>query len=240
MAEHDVQSRDIEDAYEDERIYYSEEEMGTARKKVDRSFTASLARYLWIMIAFFSVAVLAFLTSLAVARAMDVNYIQVSGSSMEPSFSNSDGFWLYNGSDGPQRDDIVVFLEPDSWRDSISGEDFSSMSNTDDDGRTYFLKRAIAVPGDSLVMSYDGVSVNGVVEVDNSDDTKYCSKGLEDEEYTLGEDEYLMLGDNTSHSTDAYALWCSGTEAEDIVVRDSHVEYYGHNYLRIPGGMPFT
>lgn len=77
--------------------------------------------------------------------------------------------------------------------------------NYPDRGRTLFVKRLIALPGDSIEI------INGVVYVNdelvNEDDIDKMSDGTHFRanypRRVLGEDEYFVMGDNRDHSNDS-------------------------------------
>lgn len=113
--------------------------------------------------------------------------VTVSGNSMEPAVSDGDSILvnrlIYALSD-PKAGDVVVFLP--------NGNEKSH----------YYVKRVVAVPGDT-VRIIDGVLyVNGEM-YDEEDTEAIVSAGLAEEEITVGEDEYFVLGDNRNSSEDS-------------------------------------
>jgi signal peptidase I len=85
----------------------------------------------------------------------------------------------------PKINDIIVFLP--------NGNEKSH----------YYVKRVVAVPGDTVVITDGVLYVNGEqfeeqVEVSRMDDA-----GVASEEFTLGLDEYFVLGDNRNNSEDS-------------------------------------
>lgn len=82
-------------------------------------------------------------------------------------------------------------------------------------GRTYFVKRVVAVPGDSVYREngvthvvYETVDENGEsVTVDEALDAEFVSVFYNPEDdyepYVLGEDEYFVVGDNRGNSHDS-------------------------------------
>ena len=85
----------------------------------------------------------------------------------------------------PKPNDIIVFLP--------NGNEKSH----------YYVKRVIAVPGDTVLIQNGTVYVNGEafdeeISVDSIQDA-----GLAEEEITLGTDEYFVLGDNRNNSEDS-------------------------------------
>ena len=107
---------------------------------------------------------------------------------MESTLSNGDnilinrfGYMLGK----PKQDDVVVFLP--------NGNEKSH----------YYIKRVIAVPGDTLQIKNGEVYVNGELFAEDVDVAQMEDAGLAAEEVTLGEDEYFVLGDNRNNSEDS-------------------------------------
>lgn len=130
---------------------------------------------LWALVAIYA------LVNLASVRYM------VDGISMEPAFASGQIlivsrlpylFW------SPQRGDVVVFhLPEDPFQD--------------------YIKRIIAIPGDTLEIRHTQVFINGVLQ-DESYLAEPCGAGLcENRIWQIGSDEYFMMGDNRNHSSDS-------------------------------------
>lgn len=125
----------------------------------------------------------------------------VSGSSMEPNFSNGERIivnkMIYLWQE-PQRGDVIVFHAPD-------GKDY--------------IKRIIALPGETVMVYGDDVTVDGrllhenylqeVLDDARKSGTSYnkakhfqvTPSGIEPE--TVPEGHYFVMGDNRSHSIDS-------------------------------------
>jgi len=120
---------------------------------------------------------------------------QVKGSSMEPNFT--DGEYLLTDKltyqfSTPQRGDVVVFKAPST---EACAED-----------ECEYIKRIIGLPGDTVMVQGNKVYLNGqlldqkvipedFVTVAGS----FCQEGVE---VTVPEGQYLVFGDNRSHSRD--------------------------------------
>ena len=121
-----------------------------------------------------------------------VNFVgqrtEVVGSSMESTLSDGDNLIVdkisYRFND-PKRYDIIVFP-------------FRYAKNT------YYIKRIIGMPGETVRIDYDGV-----IYIDDKELTEYYGKeviedpGIAVREITLGKDEYFVMGDNRNNSTDS-------------------------------------
>ena len=133
---------------------------------------------------------------------------QVSGESMETTLSDGDHLIVdkisYRFND-PQRYDIIVFpyrLEKN----------------------TYYIKRIIGLPGETVQIVNGYVYINGV-QLDEHYGNEIMEKpGIAAEPVTLGEDEYFVLGDNRNNSQD------SRTASVGVIHRD---EVLGRAWVRI-------
>ncbi|MCI9387012.1 MAG: signal peptidase I [Lachnospiraceae bacterium] len=111
----------------------------------------------------------------------------VIGSSMEPSLYNGQEIFLnrlvYKVA-SPRAGDVVVFLP--------NGNEKSH----------YYVKRVVGVPGDKLYIKSGMLYVNGEVVEEYFND-RIAEPGILENEVTLGEDEYFVIGDNCNSSEDS-------------------------------------
>ena len=112
----------------------------------------------------------------------------VSGSSMEPTLSNTDQLILdkisYRFSE-PKRFDIIVF--PFQYKEN-----------------TYYVKRVIGLPGETVQIDLEGnIYINGEILEEDYGKEKINFPGLAVEPITLGDDEYFVMGDNRNNSSDS-------------------------------------
>ena len=112
----------------------------------------------------------------------------VVGQSMSETLNNGDEVlvnrFTYILTD-PKPNDIIVFLP--------NGNEKSH----------YYVKRVIAVPGDTILIQNGEVYVNGEPFAEEVDVSAMEDAGLAAEEMTLGNDEYFVLGDNRNNSEDS-------------------------------------
>lgn len=113
--------------------------------------------------------------------------VTVVGNSMEPAISDGSQIlvnrFIYNIKT-PKSGDVIVFLP--------NGNEKSH----------YYVKRVIGVPGDKVQIKSGLLYVNGeLYDVEDTDTIK--NAGLAEEELTVGEDEYFVLGDNRNSSEDS-------------------------------------
>jgi len=136
---------------------------------------------------------------------------KIKGQSMHPNFP--DGEYLLTEKvtyyrDDPQRGDIVVFKPP------ISEDEF--------------IKRVIALPGESVMVLNGRVFVNDTelkedyIKV-NTNSGGFLSEG---EKYIVPDGNYVVMGDNRPHSSDSRA-W--GPITKDIITGKAWVIYYPFN-----------
>jgi signal peptidase I len=146
------------------------------------------------------IAVIYTFVNLATARAV------VEGTSMRPNFETGQlvivNRFAYFFS-APARGDVVVLHNP---------------RNSDED----FIKRVIGLPGETVQILNGRVYVNGT-----SLDEPYVSQSnvcqVCDGEWTLGPDEYFVLGDNRRSSHDSHNF---GPIARRLIVGQAWIRYW--------------
>lgn len=126
-----------------------------------------------------------------IIRSFLIQPFLVSGSSMIPNFSDGDYLLIdeltYHFR-APKRGEVSVFKSPI-------------------DASTYFIKRIIGLPGETIKIKEGNITVFDDKHPEGSLlNESYLSKSVftkGDEEFKLKGDEYLMLGDNRSFSFDS-------------------------------------
>ena len=112
---------------------------------------------------------------------------KVSGHSMETTLSDGDNLIVdkisYRFRD-PERFEIIVF--PFQYEE-----------------HTYYIKRIIGLPGETVQVIDGYVYINGEVLDENYGLEVMDDPGIAAEPITLAEDEYFVLGDNRNHSSDS-------------------------------------
>ena len=107
---------------------------------------------------------------------------------MADTLSNGDQIlvnrFIYKVTD-PKPNDLIVFLP--------NGNEKSH----------YYVKRVIAVPGDTVQIKSGAVYVNGELFEEEVDVSAMEEAGLAADEIKLEEDEYFVLGDNRNNSEDS-------------------------------------
>ena len=130
----------------------------------------------------------------------------VEGESMEPSLSDGDSIIIQKISyylGDPERFDVVVF--PVNHKSGQSE-------------KTYYVKRVIGLPGETVQIQKGKVYING--KRLKGDD--YClsdslNPGKAAEPIVLGKDEYFVLGDNRNRSTDSRSDYVGLIRKKDIM-----------------------
>lgn len=163
------------------------------RKKVTLSAAKSAV---WFAVEIVIVLLAAF--ALVYCAGMKVTVI---GNSMESTLSDGETVlvnrFTYNLAE-PKSGDVVVFLP--------NGNEKSH----------YYIKRVVGVPGDTVLIQDGVLYVNGEM-FDEGTTEAIQTAGLAEEEVTVGEDEFFVLGDNRSSSEDSrYAN--IGNVSKDYIV----------------------
>ena len=140
------------------------------------------------------------LVNLATARAI------VEGNSMQPNFQPKqlivvNRFAYYFGE--PHRGDVIVLHNP---------------TNLNDDD---LIKRVIGLPGDTIKIVEGRVYINGVM-VSEPYIVKFCDTGC-DGTWTLGQNQYFVLGDNRSNSLDSHIF---GPINRALIVGQAWIRYW--------------
>ena len=132
----------------------------------------------------------------------------IRGQSMEPSFQNDDLIivtkYVY-AMDEPQRGDIIVF-------------------HSEDEQNRDFLKRVIGLPNDVIVMDRGEIFINDI-KLDEPYIEEICRRRrCRNRTWTLGENEYFVLGDNRNNSQDSVDF---GPIRRDQIIGKAWLRYDG-------------
>ncbi len=166
------------------------------RKKKKRKKTVK--RILFLFLETVVVIVLAFfLVKIAIERTV------VPGTSMEPTLTEGTSIIVNRLAylrKGPERFDVIVFEQ--------EGEEHSY----------YHVKRVIGLPGETVQIANGLVHINGKPLKEAVHGlAKIHLAGLAEEEFTLDEDEYFVLGDNRNKSEDSRFANIGNVIKEQIV-----------------------
>lgn len=128
---------------------------------------------------------------------------QVRGSSMEPTLQDGQylvvsklTYWLHP----PERGDVIVFHPPSSVSDD-------------------YIKRIIGLPGEKIEIRSGEVQVDGVL-LDEPYVAKHSSYS---DSWSLGQNEYFVLGDNRGNSSDSHT-W--GTLPRENIIGKAWISYW--------------
>lgn len=128
---------------------------------------------------------------------------KVSGHSMETTLSDGDNLIVDKISyrfRNPERFEIIVF--PFQYEE-----------------HTYYIKRIIGLPGETVQVIDGYVYINGEMLDENYGLEVMDDPGIAAEPITLGEDEYFVLGDNRNHSSDSRDPSVGVLHRDDIMGR---------------------
>ncbi len=145
--------------------------------------------------------------------------IRVDGNSMSDTLHNKELVFVtkpeyYLGS--PSRQDVIICKYP---------------------GRNnqYFVKRLIALPGDSIEIRYDRDNRTNIVYVNGeAQDESFLTPDRNDSNHsypltTLGEDQYFVMGDNRDDSNDSRII---GPITRDQIIGQVRFVFYPFNSIR--------
>ncbi len=79
------------------------------------------------------------------------------------------------------------------------------------------IKRVVAKPGDTVLISNGKLYVNGEVTKLKNSDLSIEEEGLAETEITLGSDEYFVLGDNVNSSEDSRFSSVGNVSKKEII-----------------------
>ena len=175
------------------------------KKKEDEPFDLKKEIISWIQIIVAAVVIAFFLTTFIIANS------RVPTGSMEPTIMSKSrviGSRLAYLTDDPERGDVVIFHYPD-----------------DPSGKTYFVKRVIGLPGETVDIIDGKVYINGS---DTPLDEPYLAEPMNQGEtfhFEVPEGCYFMLGDNRNNSRDS-RFWQNPYVEEDKILGKAVLRYF--------------
>ena len=158
-------------------------------------------------------AILALVVALGAQAAVQSRV--VAGSSMEPTLRDGERVLVnrlaYLGGSSPQRGDVVIFK---AWPRRL--DPFDATTSEGDD----FIKRVVGIPGDVIEIRSGSVILNG--QPLNEPYLDSLTQGNIDP-LVVTRDEYFVLGDNRSNSSDSRLF---GTLGSDRIVGRAWLRYW--------------
>lgn len=186
------------DAHEEEQPQTVQEQSGRRGGKIDKKQLPLKKRILreireWV------VALAAAVLIALLVRTFLFTLIRVDGNSMYDTLLNNERLFvtvLDVKLSGVERGDVVICHYPNRTSPGLFGIET----------QTNFVKRVRGVPGDVVERRYGVTYINGeAIDPDNEVNAAMYPNGHPDdyEPYTLGEDEYFVVGDNIYDSHDS-------------------------------------
>lgn len=170
---------------------------GLSFYKKKKKISASLVKEIMVWgFGIFAAVFIAFVVVYAVGMSTSVI-----GVSMEPALYNGQRVLINRYAylfTSPKAGDVIVFL-PNGNRNSH-----------------YYVKRVVAVPGDTVQIIGGRLYVNGEQVVDERYD-KMAEAGIAENPLVLGVDEYFVLGDNRNNSEDSRSANIGPVQGRDIL-----------------------
>ena len=116
---------------------------------------------------------------------------------------------IYNAS-SPKRGDIIVFKP--------KGNESSH----------YYTKRIVGLPGETVQIVENRIYINGEKLEEDYTTTKIDTAGIAAEKVKLGGDEYFVMGDNRTNSTDS--RYVGPFTRDNITCKDVLIYYPFSNF----------
>lgn len=101
----------------------------------------------------------------------------------------------------PKKGDVIVF-QPNGNKNSH-----------------YYIKRVVAVPGETVQILDGKVYVDGELEADSDTYDKIADAGVAENEIVLDDDEFFVLGDNRNNSEDSRSTNIGNVQRDTIIGR---------------------
>jgi signal peptidase I len=179
------------------------------KKEIRRHINPSIGQeildyFLYFLRVFLIVSIVYFIT-----RNTILDTIEVSGKSMYPTFDNKDQILLNRLSSyfsSYKRGDVVIVNYPEKCDASAQTKGVARL----------FIKRVIGLPGEKVILENGKIYIQNteypegieLKEKDYLEDTVKSYKGINEgsfrfEEKVLDKDEYYVVGDNRTNSTDS-------------------------------------
>lgn len=191
---------------------------------IDKAAKSTMNKNAKLFILFAVIMLITFLSLKTIIQLSPYSPVNVHGASMAPTLSDGDFILIRSEAEKEiARDQIALFSPAANWKLSMNQSADASL----------LIKRIVGIPGDTVTYN------DGTFSIVSKDGEKYsvANSSIAQSQcaiqpgatITVGDNEYLLAGDNRAQSFDSFAAWCSSF---DPIVKASQIDVSGEITLR--------
>ena len=211
--------------------------------ETEKKKTVNIGKEIWEWI--YTIAIAVFIAFLIKTFVFDI--VRVDGSSMYPTLVDNDRLIVTKLGYTPKQGDIIIldstYKKREAYYDQLAAEEgkeelgavdkfFKGRSLPQEYKKVYFVKRVIALPGQTVDLGEDGkVYVDGVLldEPYYDGETRSIDSSVQ-YPVTVEDDMVFVMGDNRMHSKDSRASDL-GQVPEDAILGKSQIRVWPFNSI---------